>query len=73
MLALLPTPAVPPVDFARAIRDGWAASLALAEAATADAGLSTDEGEVAVAAAAIARDGTPPVGSCGLRVGTVLA
>jgi hypothetical protein len=73
MFGEAPTPAVPPVPFASAVRDGWAASLLLEEAAIAAAGLSTAVGEVAAGAAATARDGAPLAASCGLSVGTLLA
>ena len=57
----------------KAIFDGCAAWLAALEAATAEAGLSTLEGDVAAGAAMVARDGVPPAASCGLSVGTALA
>ena len=68
-----PTPAVPPVAFASAVRDGWAASLLLEEAAMAAAGLSTAVGEIAARAAVVALAGVPLAASCGLSVGTLLA
>ena len=72
MFGELPTPAVPPVARVRAIFDGCAASLALLEAATADAGLSTLAGDVAAGAAIVVREGVPLAASCGFSVGTAL-
>ena len=73
MFGELPTPAVPPVARVKAIFEGWAAWLALVVEATAEAGLSTLDGDVAVGAVMAARDGVPLAASCGLRVGTALA
>jgi hypothetical protein len=69
----LPTPAVPPIARVNAILDGCAASLALLEDATAEAGLSTLAGDVAAGAAIVDRDGVPLAASCGFSVGTALA
>jgi hypothetical protein len=63
---------VPPIARVSAILEGCAAWLALLLAATADAGLSTFDGDVADGAAIVARDGVPLAASCGLSVGTAL-
>jgi hypothetical protein len=70
MFAERPAPAVPACERLSTTREGCAEGSDAPEFASAAAGLSTAEGEVAVAAAAAARRGDSPGSPLGSIVGT---